>query len=240
MRKFRFKKRLKKTNILLITIFLLALFGCIFFNYFSKRLSPIIFKYAEDETKKFSNLIINDATSKMIVNRISSDDIFDVLYDKNNNIKSIDFNTVKMNSYLSLATRCIQNDMKNLEKGNIYKMSSIDEISKVYNKNDLKKGIIFLISSGYLFDSPLLSSLGPKIPVKISLSGDVISYLSTDVKEYGINNSLIKVYVNFKVYENIILPFYNKTVLMSAKVPIAMKMITGKIPQYYGFNSKIS
>lgn len=240
MRKVRLKKRVKKLNVFLITIILFFIFVCIFFNYFSKKMTPVIFKYAESETKKFSNLIINDATSKMIVNKISSDDIFDVLYDKNDEIKSIDFNTVKMNSYLSDATRSIQNDIKNLEKGNIYKMRSIDEISKVYDKDDLKKGIIFLISSGYLFDSPLLSSLGPKIPVKVSLSGDVISFLSTDVEDYGINNSLIKVYVNFKVYENIILPFYNKTVLMSAKVPIAMKMITGKIPQYYGFNSKIS
>lgn len=240
MKKIKLKRKLKKSTIVILVLFLLVIFIIITFNYLNKKMSPIIFKYAETETKKFSNLIINDAISKMIAKKLNNDEIFSVIYDSNNEIKSIDFNTIKMNKYLSLATKSIQNDMKNLEKGNIYRVNSIDELSKEYDKTNLKKGIIFLISSGYALNSPLLSSLGPKIPVKLSLNGDVISYLSTDVEDYGINNCLIKVYVNFEISENVILPFYNKNIKMEAKVPIAMKIVNGTIPQYYGFSRTIS
>ena len=75
--------------------------------------------------------------------------------------------------------------------------------------------------------------MGPKIPIKTNLVGDVISYISAEVDDYGINNSLIKIFVNLKVTQTIILPFYDKNIDMEAKIPIAIKLVAGKIPEYY-------
>lgn len=232
MKKIKLKKNNDLINLLIIIV-LIFIVGFIVFNFFSKRVEPVIFKYAEVETKKFSNIIINNAVNKTIADKISNDQIFMVLDDNNGDIKSIDFNSSKINKYLTDATISIQKDLKNIEKGNVYYVNSIDDLGKKYNKNDLKKGIVFYVSSGLFFKNALLSNLGPKIPVKISLTGDVISYVSSDVSDYGINNSMIRVYANLKVDENIILPFKSKTISMEAKVPIAVKFISGKIPQYY-------
>jgi len=238
MKKIKLKKRHKPYILFVYILIIICIFGTLIFNYFTKKISPALFKYAEIETKKFSNLIINDALAKCVTNKIKPSEIFEITNNNDDEIKTIDFNTAKINEYLTKTTKYIQKDMDNIEKGNIYKIDSIDNLTKKYKKEDLKKGIIFYVSSGLFTNNPLLANLGPKIPVKISLTGDIISYISTEVEDYGINNSVIKVYINIEVTEDIILPFKNQNITMSAKVPIAIKMINGKIPQYYYGSSK--
>ena len=229
------KKHFIRTLIILLIIILLT--SLLIIKYISKKIYPMVFKYAEIETKKFSNLIINNAISKTVTDKITPDEIFKITYDKNEEIKTIDFNTPKINKYLTKATKSIQEDIQNIEKGNINKIDK--DITQKYNKKDLEKGIIYTLNTGVISNSPLLTNLGPKIPIKINLIGDVISYVSADVEDYGINNSMIRVFINLKVTEEVIIPFYGKEINMEAKVPIAIKLITGKLPEYYlGTNQK--
>ena len=79
----------------------------------------------------------------------------------------------------------------------------------------------------------MLSNLGPKIPVKINLDGDVITSLNTEVKDYGINNALIKISVNVKVYMNVIIPFKTEEIIIETNIPIVMRIVEGEIPSYY-------
>lgn len=230
MKKIKTKrKHFLRTLIILILIILTS--SLLLINYISKKINPIFFKYAEIETKKFSNLIINNAISKTVTDRIKPDEIFKITNDKNDEIKTIDFNTPKINEYLTKATKSIQEEMQNIENGNINKIDK--DITKKYNKEDLKKGIIYSLNTGVISNNPLLANLGPKIPIKINLVGDVISYVSADVEDYGINNSMVRVFINLKVTEEVMIPFYGKEIEMEAKVPIAIKLITGKLPEYY-------
>lgn len=230
MKKIKTKKKHLIRTLIILLILILAT-SLLIIKRISKKIYPIFFKYAEIETKKFSNLIINNAISKTVTDKITPDEIFKITYDKNDEISSIDFNTPKINKYLSKATKSIQEDIQNIERGNINKIDKA--ITQKYNKKDLKKGIIFSLNTGTISNSPLLANLGPKIPIKINLIGDVISYVSADVEDYGINNSMIRVFINLKVTEEIIIPFYGKNIDMEAKVPIAIKLITGKLPEYY-------
>ena len=223
------KKHFIRTLIIILIIILLT--SLLIIKYISKKIYPMVFKYAEIETKKFSNLIINNAISKTVTDKITPDEIFKITYDKNDEIKTIDFNTPKINKYLTKATKSIQEEMQNIENGNINKIDK--DITKKYNKEDLKKGIIYSLNTGVISNNPLLANLGPKIPIKINLVGDVISYVSADVEDYGINNSMVRVFINLKVTEEVMIPFYGKEIEMEAKVPIAIKLITGKLPEYY-------
>ncbi len=226
MKKIRLKK--KRINIILLVTITVLISSVILINIAGKKITPVFFKYAETETKKFSNIIINDAIAETITTKAKPEEIFEVKYD-GSDIKSVDFNTININKYLTQTTRKIQEDIKNIEKGNIKNQN----ILKTYDETNLKKGIIAFINSGVITNNPITANLGPKIPVKVSLAGDVISYISAEVDDYGINNSLIKVFINLKVTENIILPFYDKNIVVSAKVPVAIKLINGKIPEYY-------
>ena len=109
-----------------------------------------------------------------------------------------------------------------------------------YDMDLLEKGIILEIPFGMVTGSNLLYNIGPKIPVKLSLVGDVVTGFSTDVVEYGINNALIKLLIDVEVNTRIVLPIVSEEYTITASIPIAMKVIQGKIPDYYmnGFNTK--
>ena len=73
----------------------------------------------------------------------------------------------------------------------------------------------------------------PKIPIKLELIGNIICYIKTDIKNYGINDALITIYIDVVAEEKILLPFSSTTTKIETKIPIVMKLIEGDIPSYY-------
>ena len=203
------------------------------FKYISYRISPIIIEYGSLEAKKLSSIIINKSISKHVTEKITNEDLFEITKDTNGEIKAIDFNSALVNKLLTEITNSVQLNLRNIEMGNIEALEFSDDILMDYNKQKLKKGIIYEFNTGILTKNPLLANLGPKIPIKLTLIGDVISNISTEIKNYGINNALIEVYINLKLTEKIILPFYNQNIKIESKVPVALKIITGSVPDFY-------
>ena len=97
----------------------------------------------------------------------------------------------------------------------------------------LKKGIIFEIPSGLVFENTFFSNLGPTIPIKLNLVGDIISEVTTKVTNYGINNALIEVRICIKLTEQVILPLATNRIEIESSVPVALKLIQGTVPNYY-------
>ena len=108
------------------------------------------------------------------------------------------------------------------------------------NKKNSKKGVFYEIPIGVVFNNPLLSNLGPKIPVKFTLMGEVISNVETQITNYGINNALLQTNINIKLTEKVLLPISSKEINVEYNIPISLKMIQGAIPNYYfnGIESK--
>ncbi len=237
MRRIKVKKpktnKFTKSNILIIGIILIVLLIIVIFNFLNKKSSPIIMNYAEMEAKKLSSIIINKAISKHITEKVASTELFEITKEDNGEIRLVDFNTTLVNKFLTETTNSVQMNLRNIEKGDIDALEFSDSVLTTYDKEDLEKGIIYEVSSGVIFGNPLLANVGPKIPVKINLIGDATSYVSTNLKNYGINNALIEVYVNLKISEKVILPFYNKTINVATKAPVAIKVVTGTVPKYY-------
>ncbi len=229
---FKFKK-ISRLNLLIISLIFIVIFVVLTFKYINVKASPIIMDYASLEAKKLSSIIINKAISKHITEKVSDDELFEITKDDSGEIKSIDFNTALVNKFLTETTNSVQINLRNIEKGDIDALEFSDSVLVDYDKKKLEKGIIYEVSTGVLIGNPVLANIGPKIPVKISLVGDATSNISTEVKNYGINNALIQVYVNLKISEKVILPFYDKSIEVESKVPVALKIVTGTVPKYY-------
>ena len=195
---------------------------------------PSLFKYGTLEAKKFSSIIINNAVDKYITNQIDMDNLFLITNDNSGEIKSIDFNTSLINKYLTNATKSIQKNLKYIEKGDIQKVEYKANILDNYDEKALKNGVIYYLNSGFIFNNPIFANFGSQIPIKISLTGEVISNISTELTNYGINNALIKVYVNITITEQVILPYFEKQIELNTKVPVALKLVNGSVPNYYG------
>jgi len=236
------KNKKKKHNMLLICIIIfvfLVFVSYVFINYYSKKALPLFISYAEAEAKKLIILVINKAVTKQI-NNVDTDDIFEVTYNKDGEVILIDFNSKRTSNVLSTITSLVELNLRAIEEGNIDMIELPDNSLDSFDRDLLEKGIILEVPLGVINGSALLSNLGPKVPVKISLIGDVSSGFSTDVEEYGINNALITLNIDIEVNAKVVLPFASDNMNINASIPIAMKVIQGKIPEYYlnGFTTK--
>lgn len=198
---------------------------------FSNKVSDIFMSYAESETTKLMTLVINKSVTKQMANSFDDKLLFDIVKDAAGNIKLIDFNSLEVNKTLNMITNLVALNLKMIEEGNIEMVDIFD--NSEYDVSKLKKGIIYEIPMGAITKSSLIANLGPKIPVRMHIIGDVVSDLETNVKEYGINNALIEIGVSVSVNSLVNLPFVSKKITVSTVIPLSLKLIQGNIPSYY-------
>ena len=230
----RFHKiEMKKSSVLIFLLILIMLTLMSVFNFINNKVTPVLMDYAELELKKFSTIIINKAISKQISDDMNIEELFLVTKDSTGEIKTIDFNPLIVNKLLTLITNTVQLNLRYIEQGNLELVDIPNSVLIDYNAEDLKKGVIFEIPSGIVFNNAILSNLGPKIPVRINLVGDIISNIGTKVTNYGINNAMIEVSINMEITEQVILPFSSKKITVVNNIPVAIKLIQGTVPNYY-------
>ena len=231
-------KRRKKKNIankIFILTIIVIVISYFIIKIFDNRVKPILLSYAEAETRKLTTLVINKAVTKQIALNMDPDNLYEIEINNNNEINIVSYNSVVVTKILNSITNLVQLNLKAIEEGNV----DLLELPDNYNTDNLKEGIIYEIPFGAITNISFLSNLGPKIPVKLHLIGDVTSGIRSDLKEYGINNALLEIGVNIEVTCRINMPFISKQITVSNTVPIVIKLIQGKVPEYYfnGFTS---
>ena len=222
-----------KKNIFIATLIMCVIITIIVLKIISIRVSPILMNYAELETKKLSSIAINRAVNKQLANGMNIDEMFNIIKNDNGEIATIDFNPAIVNKVLNTTTNVVLINLKAIEEGNI-DFIELPDILISNDKDKLKNGIIYEIPLGTITNSGFLSNLGPKIPIKLNIIGSVESNVKTNIKEYGINNALVEIYIRISVTEQINVPFISKRVTVTSDIPVALKVIQGSVPKYYG------
>ena len=219
-----------KTKILFTNFILIFLVSFLLIIVMGKFMGNKLTNYAMVESNRVSKTIINYAVNDIITNELKTETLFTTVQNKNGDIQTIDFDTGNVNKLLNEISQNILRYFRLLENGQVEKLDFAKNLlSDTYK---IKKGIIMEIPSGVIFANSLLSNLGPRIPVKISMVGDLESNISTKIDRYGINNAVITVYVDVQVSEQVILPMYTKKIMIDSRIPIAMKVIQGIVPEY--------
>lgn len=202
-------------------------------DYVGDQLGPGVMDYAKTEVRKISNIFINMAVNRKMTHEMDMESLFIVDHDSDGNIRMIDFNPVKVNQMLTEVVSNVNQNLKALSTGSLDQLVLDDPSLVDYNKDKLKKGIIAEVPSGVVFDNVILSNLGPKIPIRIKIVGDINVNIVTKVSNYGINNALFEVSIHFDIVSQAILPFSSDEVHLETDVPIAIKIIQGTVPPYY-------
>ena len=224
------KKRKSKHVFLIIILTVISItFSILFIKFYSNKTAPVILNYADDEIKRLMFLVINTSIGES-TSKIDTNDLFIVRYNDNGEIILIDFDSKKSSLVLNNITNIVEHNLKNIEEGNVDKFK---DYYSDYNLNLLRKGIVVEVPFGASFNSNFLNNLGPKIPVRISFIRNIETGFSTEVVEYGINNALLKLNINININVRVILPIISDNINTSFTIPIAMKVIQGKIPSYY-------
>ena len=197
----------KKILSIIITIIITT---SIILSYLDHKIMPKVMAYALIRTEKEGTIIINEAISKQVLNSLNPDELFIISKNNNGDISSIDFNTQIVNRILTTSTNYIEDSLNNIDNG-----------------------IYYYIPVGVALNKSYLSSLGPKIPVKLELVGSVSSTIKTKITNYGINNALMEVNLEVLVTLKVIIPFISKDIKINTSIPLIIKMINGKVPEYY-------
>lgn len=225
-----FEKKSSKWNLIIFIFILLIVSLILTFRFINKKITPILMEYAELQVGRMATQVIRQAVSTEVTDKISIDDLFLITRDSNGNIKTIDLNPIHVNRVTGLVTEKVSDYLTKVEIGEI---DNLNLSAELFDSKKVKKGIIFEIPSGIIFKNPILTNIGPKIPVKLNLIGDIATDVKTKITNYGINNALIEVLVYVEVTEQVILPFASKRVTVEMNVPIALKLIQGNVPNYY-------
>ena len=230
MKRMKLKRRIqnKKGNAILVIIIFLIISIIYVLKIFNERALPIFLNYSEIEVNRIASLVINNSLINEIGTKVVFDDLFIVKEDKNGNIVSMDVNSKKANELLIEASKLLEQNLKYLETGEIDKLKV-----NGLNINSNKKGIIYELPSGVIFNNVFLNNLLPKIPVRLNLIGTIFCKLTTDVESYGINNAIFRVNITATTTVKVVLPFTNKNVALEATIHIIIKIIEGDVPNYY-------
>lgn len=234
-KRIHLKKRRKKnkTNLLFLVLILLIVAITFTLRFFGQSVTPILLETSELEIERVSTYVASQAISSIVADDASFQNLFETVTSSDGTIQTIDFNPSVVNKILSTSTTKVLDNLKLLENGKLDSTllnSGFFDESQIKN---LKKGILQQIPIGLITKNPLLSNMGPKIPVRIHYIGDVLGNIKTNITPYGINNALVEIGLHLEVNVQIMLPYLTKQKTVSFDIPISIKMIQGKIPTYY-------
>lgn len=235
-------KKMKKANLILIIMILIIIAIISALKFINLKITPILTEYAEIEMKKLATIVIGKAVTNELSDDLNAESLFIINKNDNSSIETIDFNTVIVNKILIAATTSIQINLKYLETGQIEKLSIGEEFLSDYNLDSIKKGIFYEVPMGAVFNNSFLANLGPKIPIKFNLIGNILANLKSTITDYGINNALIETVMHLTLSIKIILPITASEITIESDVPISIKMISGEVPELYlnGYNQTSS
>lgn len=202
-------KRIYKLLIILMILLIPAMLIKITDNYFSERTSMYIIKQADN----MASNAIKDIVKIAVVPKIDMDKIIIIKYKKDSTIDSVIINTKIINEIMGDASQLI------------------DELLSEEVLDDSLHELILPL--GYVISPTLFANKGPKIKVSIRPIGAYNADVYTDISAYGINNSLVEVYLLIKIDIEALIPLQTKSFVSETKVYLVSQIIQGTIPNYY-------
>lgn len=236
----KYKKRKSIFTKILVIISSGIAFSFFIIYLINKTITPNLLSYAISEARSVATSVISKSVLEETKDSFTLENL--IISEKNDDgeIISVEFNSYVLNSILVDVSDSVQVNLKRLESGDMgFEDMLQSDILK--NRKNTKNGVIYEIPLGLALNNSLLSNIGPKIPIRLKLIGDIETSLESKITDYGINNALIEIIVSVIVTEQVILPIKTETVKIHNDVPVAIKVIKGEVPDYFsGSNNKLA
>ncbi|MDQ8735986.1 sporulation protein YunB [Paenibacillus sp. LHD-38] len=207
------RPRIRRRTIFLITLIVMMVFSIQSFIYIERNLRPPLMNIAKIRVKQVATQAINKAITEQVASRSDTDKLIDWKMNSNGKISGFMLNYAEHMSITSQTINTVQetlNDMKDIPEH---------------------------IPIGHALNSAIISSYGPRVPVKFEPVGAVKVDLSTRQKDAGINMILVEVYIRIIAEVTIIIPFDTEPEIVETDIPISYLLVVGDVPMYYYDNT---
>lgn len=212
----------KKIIIYLVTNLILSI---VIVNFINSNLMNVVYDYGKYQCNNLMTNIITHVVNTQVNDSVQKNIIVE------NDEKIIDVNVAVLNSITCNVILKSKQMLYELETGQLSE-EMLKILGKDINENNIKRGIIYEIPLGSVFNNLFVSNLGVSVPVKYKLIGEVSGQIVSTVKEYGINNSLIEIGVEIIYRSKISVPMISGEEENTITIPLVMKIIQGKVPDY--------
>lgn len=111
--------------------------------------------------------------------------------------------------------------------------------SLIQNKIVNFKEKTFWISLGTLSGFEILNGKGPKVPMKISIAGNVFTNFNNKFSNAGINQTIHQIYVNIHTKICVTIPGSTCTSESDDEILVSETVIVGKVPRVYSCSGNL-
>ncbi|WP_158638584.1 sporulation protein YunB [Metabacillus litoralis] len=218
--------------VLLLTLVIFIILTAGSFWVVNKEIKPTLLRIANLEASSVATTIIQEAVKEEVINTGQAETLVLTDKDKNGKINMITFNASTVNNIHRKVTDNITSKLEEIEKENFH------STKKGSQEMELDHGIVYSIPLGQITDNAILSTLGPDIPIRFYLIGDVHTDVKQTTKEYGINSANHQVSIFVEVTVQVVIPFATEKITITNTVPVIDILEPGDVPQYYNNSGK--
>nr|WP_283094586.1 sporulation protein YunB [Paenibacillus sp. ATY16] len=206
----RLKSGKRRTKLWIIVTVLILLIGTLqSLVYIEKHLRPPLMKVAQLRIKQVATQAINKATTDEVVSNADFEKLIDWKMNSDGKVSGFMLNYAEHTKIRSETIKTVQ--------------ATLDELKEIPEH----------IPVGNALGSALISTYGPRIPVKFEPVGAVKVDLNTRQTNAGINMILIEVYIHIVSEVAIIVPFETDPQIVETEIPISYLLVVGDVPMYY-------
>lgn len=194
----------RKKVFILLSVFFILLIAL------DHHIRPFVKSVASNRAKIVSATLINEAVLEEL-NKIDINysDIIFIDKDQNGKIISVNTNMRKINSLKSAITLTVQQRLLSVRKKD------------------------FAIPIGTLTKTAFLNGRGPKIPLKVSLNGSVVTTFRSNFESGGINQTKHQLYLDISTKVCAFVPGYPVDTDINTSVLVAETVLLGDVPSFF-------
>ena len=206
------KPRKGRRKSLLTALRILALFAgvALLTILFVNQLHPLVKSFGDTQARWEATRAINEAVTAVLADaQLQYEDLVTVGKDEEGNLAAVEANVVKINQLKAAITTAV---LEKLEETSHLSMS---------------------IPLGTLIGGDLLNGWGPRIHLRVTVSGSVVTTLHSQFISAGINQTSHQITMDLQSKIALSIPGYMTTVTVDSSFLIAETVLVGKVPDSY-------
>lgn len=173
------------------------------------RLRPVITTMAQYQCRVVSVFAMNQAVMEELGGMDENMDLLQIEKAPDGSVNSVRVNSVGINRLKAQLTNAVSKRLQSVPKQDVR------------------------IPLGTLLGWQILAGRGPDVRLQLVPASFVDSSVVDTVETAGINQTQLRVFIQFKVQMSALLPGYSTSVTVEDQVCVAQTMIVGKVPEFY-------
>jgi sporulation protein YunB len=173
-----------------------------------KKAVPVITTLCETSARSIALQVTNEAVTESIRDT-KYDDLVELKEDANGKVVAINANVMELNRLSTGISSNISHKLQNLEQR--------------YVKIPLTS----------IFNMSLLSGYGPRIPLSILPTGNVMAKFKSEFEQAGINQIRHRIFIEISTKVRLVAPFYTSSQEYINEITVAETVLVGDIPSTY-------